>query len=1101
MKSGNGRGSLGAVTAPPGSGKSYISLFLTFLLFKGYNNRDFIISLLKKQTHGSSVIKETEDYLNSSDSMLPVPVVGYDKPLRVSIIESIFLSAESLLDNETCRQLYNLVFQASPPDKNNYAEAAAKLLKNTNFFEIYSNILQFLSKAGITGILLVHDEFNRFLSRQSSDFSDDLDFIQEFAEFNIRIKKFKVIHLLLLHKGISQYLAGINEDRRKDWLKIEGRFTEIHYEEEFTDTLNLLISFFRHYQGRKTPEQGIKKHRESVKFILKHSPLLSAYSEADLIQLGNLAWPLDLTAVIAIPFLNTHFGQGQRTLYSWISEVIQDRDSDVRIKDLFDFFDTRIDKLSFDDRRLAKWIHGRNAVNELRNNENLAAIIKTLTVLDITESAGILPPVRDILALCTGLSLKKTDLYLQELLDRNLIIFRESSGHYSVHFGSSVPIRKILETQSSSVTVSMQQQILLTDFAAAAIYAKNYNAEYFTSRFYTPVYLLEETVINELRATDDLWKSDDSVKPDPIPAVISFLKKLYSEFRLTGSSGIIIYYLGNPDSETAKILLEATAHSKELTFCIFIIANSSFVYSDILKKYCAAKTLSQNAEFLRKDPAILTDLQIHLSDLTLHLKDALKQHFDSDGIHITFNSSFNDNADRENGLLSQILKKRFPDTIKVNSELINRENISPNIRNARKKILRDILSGSEFLGTKEKGYGPDIAVFRALFTSKNLYSNGKFLFGKAIDTAGSPDTGAGKVIKKIQEYLLKHSDKHSFSLLYRTLLKEPFGLYSEIIPVYIVAVLTEGGYSYSLYCNGRYEKEINSDTFERLHLDPDSFRIRILKKDVNKDKFIGDIITVFKNPGVFSGFRSSEPSVTSVSRTDSENKIYEATLAILMWYNQLPEYTKNSAKRSEKLDALLRTIAAASDPQDLLFESIPQIFAFDWEKADSENTSILIDNIIFLKQEADSFYLQLVLDISALTLKAVFPYIKKSYNNLTDAIADFRSSNESLINELKVRDPDFAKLNDRLLIPYKDDSVLIESIGSVLTGSHPRYWKDETIKQYEFRLTSELAKLHIASLMGGDTTQANYLKIQQILKAARNFSKEERELLIQELVR
>ena len=72
-------------------------------------------------------------------------------------------------------------------------------------------------------------------------------------------------------------------------------------------------------------------------------------------------------------------------------------------------------------------------------------------------------------------------------------------------------------------------------------------------------------------------------------------------------------------------------------------------------------------------------------------------------------------------LVSRICSIVFNETPRLNNELINRTNVSNTIVNARKKVMRALLSDTIETNLGLKGYGPDVSIFRSLVRRTGIY--------------------------------------------------------------------------------------------------------------------------------------------------------------------------------------------------------------------------------------------------------------------------------------------------------------------------------------------------------------------------------------------
>ena len=157
---------------------------------------------------------------------------------------------------------------------------------------------------------------------------------------------------------------------------------------------------------------------------------------------------------------------------------------------------------------------------------------------------------------------------------------------------------------------------------------------------------------------------------------------------------------------TIKLLLsvapEVKIISEEETGKNFLAVFSEYNFQDFssLRKYSACIKISEDPEIIRQDSRVKNDARIYLNDLYEKLQFTIRALFRRDESKLVAPIGY-EKQDSLQKIVSEILTKRFPLCPKINSEFINREQISPIIRNTRKKILRDMISGDTSLGLRD----------------------------------------------------------------------------------------------------------------------------------------------------------------------------------------------------------------------------------------------------------------------------------------------------------------------------------------------------------------------------------------------------------------
>jgi hypothetical protein len=1110
---------IGTITAPPGSGKSYLALFLGSLLYnqKSWNKELLTILESQNKSYRAEIEKSVRDYISSGQRLIPVYMVGESENLRRNILENLLSGLSQFSGDEN---FYETLFSFFKKDldlqrksgdtRRLIAKIADTYSKPDDFFIGYKLILDFCASFEFNGFVIFNDEFNRLLAREQAVASGDLDFLQDFAEYNLRLKSFTVLHYLLLHKGISQYLNGISSDRRKEWLKIEGRFYQINFQEELADTYGLIANYLRKNTNFKLTEKRDEIILAEIKRAWKINPFLEEEIGPELKEISHKAYPLHISTLVALPLLCNLLGQNERTLFGYLSDIPSRKKTDqVFLDDLFDYFDTSIDKLGLDDSLLTRWHYGRSAIAETTEKETFR-VIKALTVLSVVNRHNLLPANAKWISFALGIEEPSVKATLKELVSANLALYRETNKTYLIYYGSSIDLISKMDELAPSISISSVSKTLEDAFRLSPVYANSYNAEYFTSRFYSRKFLLEENIREYIQFKSDEDASETLIKDrkESFSKKLSFflpdlLKEILEKEKRTGSSGVILYYLGNPNSEIAKTLRSFVTDERAKKNFLCVFSENTFQDLHLLKKYVACTRISEDPEILRQDSRVKNDARIYLNDLFEKIQFTIRSQFTREESKLTAPLTF-DKQDSLQKIVSSILSERFPDCPKVNSEFINREHISPIIRNTRKKILRDMISGEPSLGLRDKGYGPDVAIFRSLFTNKGIYGKkeGKIAFtleNTPQDYLGNKDDGLKKVFAAIHKYLLEESEARNLDRLYEILTSEPYGMYSEMIPFYFLAALLEKSYSFSLYEEDRYEKEINSDILEKLHSNPKNFKIRIIRSNAVLEKYLLEIPKIF-TPGESARLSSQEEARILETRKINENKIYRSVISLLYWYTKLPECTRHTKELSADNSRFLQAISHSVNPEILLLEEIPELFGYDLNTLNETGLTKFLSKLIKTKQEIAGHYDTLLARLSSETVKILNAYVNSptAHKDLLSTLAQFRSDNEYKLGLLKTHDSSFQKLFERLSFRYDSETALLESLASLLCDLHPRYWKDNTLMEYEFKLTSELSKIHIATLMSSPG-ESSHLKIERILVEYRSLRKEERQLLISRL--
>ena len=107
--------------------------------------------------------------------------------------------------------------------------------------ELYMDVSHKIKKHGYDGIVVVFDEFNKYLENATtSKESINLKVLQDFAEMCNRSGELQLHLLLVSHQHVSQYANKLSKDMVNEWVKVEGRFKTIELTQKSSKTYNLI---------------------------------------------------------------------------------------------------------------------------------------------------------------------------------------------------------------------------------------------------------------------------------------------------------------------------------------------------------------------------------------------------------------------------------------------------------------------------------------------------------------------------------------------------------------------------------------------------------------------------------------------------------------------------------------------------------------------------------------------------------------------------------------------------------------------------------------------------------------------------------------------
>jgi hypothetical protein len=204
-----------SVTGPYGSGKSAFALFLT----------DLLAHDPPQHPHGEALRRDLE---LTNSPFIPVLVIGQRAPIKPALLRSLAEGIEPI-DHDLANEISAATREGTVDD-----EVVVALLERAAVAA---------REVGRGGLLVILDEFGKFLEHVSlHPETEDLFVMQGLAEAASR-SPVPILLVTMLHTAFAEYLgASADDSRRAEWQKVQGRFTDVAFQEPPEQLLRLVGS-------------------------------------------------------------------------------------------------------------------------------------------------------------------------------------------------------------------------------------------------------------------------------------------------------------------------------------------------------------------------------------------------------------------------------------------------------------------------------------------------------------------------------------------------------------------------------------------------------------------------------------------------------------------------------------------------------------------------------------------------------------------------------------------------------------------------------------------------------------------------------------------
>ena len=826
-----------ALIGPFGSGKSSLILYLNTLLSHSEKNKK-CIDILKKNV---PELYEKYRIFIKEKNFLKIKIVGEHTSFKEKFKEAI-LKESSL--KKTIKYLEK--------DKAFYISKALDLIDID------------LAKSTYTDILFSIDEFGKFIEFGLQDTKEnDIFDLQTLAEHANKRNNYKLV--ISLHKAFGEY--GNSQITYTDWDKIQGRFENILFKDDYYEMLNIFKETIV-YKNTKP----IKVAQAKIKEICNNSTL---NENSDNVDLFTKIAPIHPFAAITISEIFTKHFQNQRSVFSFLFSVephaFQEfidakRDSHAlyNLNNLYEYITylLKVYTILLPDQEV--WYIAEHKLKDPSLQDEIQrALIKTIALIHSFKLTNTLRSNRDtlILSLVDQYNKEKIERAIDDLFNDNILIFQEQSQAYSLIENSNININKELKDRLEKNTNIDIKQKLNQFIQDKYIVAKRYFSEYGSKKKFEKIYIAQE-------------------------------KKQFKDFYK-------VFFTNSSEQELIKL-------SQENERSVWIHLENIDRLEYLIKKIEALKDIE--SEFsVRLSLHTKEILETMISDAVISLEKLLSDSYHQSNIYYR-GISYKYSSKTSQELISAIAESVFPDAPIINNYTLNHTIANKGTNTtAVKKLFEAMFENEEqaYLGIDK--FPAQKALYLSVIKPAGIHKEQKDGTWKLSEPNNLNFVPVWKAIKKVL------SKKTSLSLLVDILQQEPFGL-NQVSAMFVV----------SLYILVNKEKmHIVSDNTYRYTLTLDL----LMHMWKATDKYQLQHITLNKNEeNLFKAYVQITTDLTDYSYTT--DKVSSIVKTLYSKFTLLPHYAKNTQKISKEAKALRSALVSMKDPKEAFFKLFPQALGY-----------------------------------------------------------------------------------------------------------------------------------------------------------------------------
>ncbi|VFA44193.1 hypothetical protein [Chryseobacterium indologenes] len=750
---------------------------------------------------------------------------------------------------------------------------------------ILSEIFNRYHSLGNNGILfLLLDEFGKFLEYASKhNPENELYFIQQLAEF-CNNPKYNIILISTVHQSFESYAYSLNPTHKQEWTKVKGRFREITFNEPVEQLLYLasehIAENFENKHSKSTIEKCLKLSVETKAFN---------FNTDFLKEIASKLYPLDIIAANTLTLALQRYGQNERSLFTFLESTdhtglakLNKRENPFyNLSCVYDYLNFNF--YSFLTSRynpdFSAWSAIRSAIENIERTFDISIndyikVVKTIGLLNIFSANGAVLDERFLssyLEIACGVSDSET--IIKNLDSKNIIRFRSHSKRYILFEGTDLDIQTALIEAGNKISeVSDVTTLLNKYFYFSPVFAKLYSYETGTPRFF-------------------------QFKISEYP-----IKKEIPEGEVDGYINLVFN-----SKLTSKNIEEVSNLQKEaIIYCFF--ENSIEIKNLLFEIEKIQKVIDEN-----KDDKVAKRELENISDS----QKRLLNHYIIDSIYTGskdvkwFFKGYEKTISNKKDfikLLSQVCSIVYDATPVFKNELVNRHKISSSIHTAKRSYFKALANNwdKENLGFEDAKFPPEKTIYLSLLKENGISP----IRENSIDVISIDENSSFYKLWKVSEKFIEEAkfESKKVSDLVEILGKRPFKLKQGLIDFWIPTFLFLKRDDFAIFNEDSYIPYLSEENLELIAKYPQEYTMKAF--DIEGVKL-----------DIFNSYRTFLNQ--SVEQKFDNASFIETIKPFIVFYKQLPEYSKQTKRLSSSALKIRKAIATSKDPEETFFEAFP----------------------------------------------------------------------------------------------------------------------------------------------------------------------------------
>ncbi len=847
-------------------------------------------------------------------------------------------------------------------------------------------------------LFILIDEFGKFLEYASKHNPEkELYFVQQLAEF-CNNPKHNIVLITTVHQSLESYAYSLSKTQQQEWTKVKGRFREITFNEPVEQLLFLASEYVAEHYETKTSKAEIEK-------CLKLTTETKAFNfnKDFLKEIASKLYPLDILSANILTLSLQRYGQNERSLFSFLessdhtglAKFNKKENPFYNLSNVYDylnfnFYSFLTSKYNPD---FTAWSSIRSSIEEVErafdsNINDYIKAVKAIGLLNIFSASGsILDLIFFIDYLKTVCGVSDAKEVIRSLEAKNIIRYRSHSKRFILFEGTDLDIQTALIEAGNKISEVVDITTLLNKHVQfTPVFAKQYSYIKGTPRYF-------DYVISDIPTSDR-----------PFGEIDGFINLVF-----------------NARLKESDIKSKSEMQEEAIVYCFFKNANE--IKNLLFEIEKTEKVLKENQDdkVAKRELESIIQSQIALLKNQITRKGLYSEnviwYFEGKDWEIKNETDFKK-------LLSIVCNKVYDATPVYKNEMVNKHKISSSIHTAKRNYFKALANDwdKENLGFENSKFPPEKTIYLSLLKENGISP----IRENATQLITIKEGSTFKKLWSASEDFLESakSEQLKISELSELLSKRPFKLKQGLIDFWVPTFLFLKRDDFAIFNDESYIPNLSEENLELIAKYPEKYSIKTF--DIEGVKL-----------DIFNSYRTFL-NITTEQKFDN-NSFIETIKPFIVFYKQLPEYSKKTTRLSPSAIKIRKAIATSKDPEETFFDAFPSALGLTLSTLQQDKSKLqnYITNLQDAVRELRTAYDELV--------KRFENFICNEFVGQTSDFEEYKAYLQKRFSKLKKHMllSNQKTFVQRLDSPLDDRKAWLNSIAQAVTGKTLEAFSDE----------------------------------------------------------